>query len=707
MLRNRRFRVIASLLAATAIAACASSEEVDDSDSNQEAAPDPLAHLYTGMWTNWYRHKFDLENKVKPEAQGLVNLLTMRTALTAKHLFDRQVKKDVSCEGTQDHRTVDGTCNDVEFDGAGKPTGGRPWAGAANARFGRNTDPGPEGAKLTSEADLLHPNPLVISRKLLTRDLTPGETAKDRKPIVKEVGFLNLLAAAWIQYQTHDWFAHPQQKDTTISFTDKDAGRTIKIPLSKPVADDKHIFENSVTHWWDASQIYGSDQRTFDRIRDGASGNIKLEGGLLPIVGGQEDTGFTTNWWVGLSLLHTLFANEHNAIAAKIREKHSDFSEEKIYNIARLVNAAVMAKIHTVEWTPAILPNPQLAKAMDMNWNGAELPVPVKPKTADAQEGSTAEKAAEAEAPKVEIKKIPPILGSGSPDRERRDPSLTVVPYSLTEEFTSVYRLHSLLPEELVLQSHVNPSKSAPPKPLTETRAGRLSIPGWSMPELFYSFGRQHPGQITLHNYPRFLQHIDVNVLGVNFKTIDMGATDIVRDRERVPRYNEFRRKLRLKPIQKFEDLFLTPVGTEKAGDPVAAGIPTTNPAAKTEKEIQDGQAEAARFIKELKEVYGEGPDGVEQLDLLVGCLAESVRPNGFGFGETQFQVFILMASRRLQADRFFTSDFREEIYTAEGIQWIKDATMKTVILRHYKDLAPALEGVKDGNAFNPWTAVR
>jgi hypothetical protein len=676
MLRNRRFRVIASLLAATAIAACASSEEVDDSDSNQEAAKDPLAHLYTGMWTNWYRSPFDLSNKLKPEAKGLEKLLTMRTALTAKHLFDRQVKKELSCAGTQDHRTVDGTCNDLE----------RPWAGAVNARFGRNTDPGPDGAKLTRDADLLEPNPLQISRELLTRDVSGG------KPVVKEVPFLNLLAAAWIQYQTHDWFAHPQQADKKISFEYK--GRAVKIALSKPVRDGERTYENSVTHWWDASQVYGSDDETFGRIRDGASGNIKLEDGLLPVVGGKEDSGFTTNWWVGLSLLHTLFANEHNEIAKTIRAAHSDcernghnhptFTEEKIYNVARLVNAAVMAKIHTVEWTPAILPNPQLAKAMDMNWNGAELPAPPK-------EGETT----------PQVMKIPPILGSGSPGRELRDPKLTAVPYSLTEEFTSVYRLHSLLPETIHLKSHLSATKTQE-KPVTETRAGRLNVPGWSMPELFYSFGLQNPGQIALHNYPKFLQNIDVNVLGVNFVSIDMGATDIVRDRERVPRYNEFRRKLRLKEIRKFEDLFLTPVGTEGAGEPAADGVPTTNPGATTPEDIRKGREEAARFISELKDVY---KGDVEKLDLLVGCLAESVRPNGFGFGETQFQVFILMASRRLQADRFFTSDFREDIYTPEGMKWIKDATMKSVILRHYKDLAPALAGVE--NAFNPWKPVR
>lgn len=36
--------------------------------------------------------------------------------------------------------------------------------------------------------------------------------------------------------------------------------------------------------------------------------------------------------------------------------------------------------------------------------------------------------------------------------------------------------------------------------------------------------------------------------------------------------------------------------------------------------------------------------------------LAEPLPP-GFGFSDTAFRIFILMASRRLKSDRFFTND--------------------------------------------------
>ncbi len=117
-----------------------------------------------------------------------------------------------------------------------------------------------------------------------------------------------------------------------------------------------------------------------------------------------------------------------------------------------------------------------------------------------------------------------------------------------------------------------------------------------------------------------------------------------------MPRYNEFRRQFGLKPIRRFEDI-------------------TTDP----------------EQLAALKHVYD---NDVELIDMHVGSRAESVRPTGFGFGETLFQVFILKASRRLQADRFYTDSYNADTYTREGLDWIDDADFKSVLLRHYPELA-------------------
>ena len=67
-------------------------------------------------------------------------------------------------------------------------------------------------------------------------------------------------------------------------------------------------------------------------------------GTLPPGNNGIEDTGFTRNWWVGLAMLHTLFARGHNAICDHLKLVHSEWDDNRLFNVARLI----MAKIHSV-----------------------------------------------------------------------------------------------------------------------------------------------------------------------------------------------------------------------------------------------------------------------------------------------------------------------------------------------------------------------
>ena len=188
--------------------------------------------------------------------------------------------------------------------------------------------------------------------------------------------------------------------------------------------------------------------------------------------------------------------------------------------------------------------------------------------------------------------------------------------------------------------------------------AEKVLASGVKRPTSSTRFGIQHPGAVCLHNYPRWLQDLTLPD-GVR---LDLGAVDIIRDRERgVPRYNEFRRQLHLDPATSFADL-------------------TDNPV----------------WAKELEEMYGD----VERVDLQIGMHAETP-PKGFGFSDTAFRVFILMASRRIKSDRFLTDCYTEEYYTKTGLDWIADSSMIAVLTRHYPELAKALDGVD--NAFAPW----
>jgi hypothetical protein len=247
------------------------------------------------------------------------------------------------------------------------------------------------------------------------------------------------------------------------------------------------------------------------------------------------------------------------------------------------------------------------------------------------------------------------------------------------------------------------------------------------------SMGRQRVGRLALGNHPQFLQNLDLPRLHTDTGKIDVAALDIIRDRERgVPRFNEFRRQYGLKQFTSFDDFM-----DARENDPAE-------------------RAEQEQLVRLLRDVYGRHkcdaskiitgaqrnddrskindclghPDGsvvdnVEDVDTVVGWLAESVRPHGFAISETQFQVFILNASRRLFSDRFFTSSFRPEFYTKFGLDWVMNngpggkqmekgkpnghetevSPLKRVLLRTIPELKPELDQVV--NAFDPWARDR
>ena len=87
----------------------------------------------------------------------------------------------------------------------------------------------------------------------------------------------------------------------------------------------------------------------------------------------------------------------------------------------------------------------------------------------------------------------------------------------------------------------------------------------------------------------------------------------------------------------------------------------------------------------------------------MIGLFAETP-PEGFGFSDTAFRIFILMASRRIQSDRFLTVDFRPEIYSPLGMDWVQQNNMTSIILRHCPNLAALMP--RDASAFAPWRSA-
>jgi hypothetical protein len=568
-----------------------------------------------------------------------LNLLSLRLDLRDMNLFDTSVP--IRTHGLEDPppeavkaRRPDGKWNDLDD----------PEMGSTGTAFTRNIDP----KRISPEKPprLYDPSPRKVSLELMTRDTF--------KPAVN----LNVLAQAWIQFENHNWFFHgrgnpdetmeiPLERGDDWPENPMRVRRTVPMPAHNSGVGSANgtgdiDYGNTETHWWDGSQIYGSCQETQNAIRTFKDGKLKLESdGRLPAdpdVEGIDLTGFNENWWFGLSCLHTLFTKEHNAICDVLKRENPGWDDQRLFDTAWLINAALMAKIHTVEWTPGIVNTPALWFAMNVNWSG------IFGQTIKDRFGRLGGS-----------ELFSGIMGSAQGHHGAR--------FQLTEEFISVYRMHPLLRDDWNFYD-VGSGELREQHEFEEVQGAhtRSFMDGFEIPDLIYSMGIEHPGQITLHNYPRALQHYK----RIDGELMDLATLDIVRDRERgVPRYNDFREELRMPRVRSFEEL-----------------------------------TDHSEWREQIRRVYDSD---IDKVDLQVGMYAEPLPP-GFGFSDTAFRVFILMASRRLKSDRFFTTDFRPEVYTQTGIDWVTHTKMKDVLLRHYPELEPALEGLP--NAFLPWNRV-
>ena len=745
-------------------------------------------------------------------------------------------------------RTLTGICNDLI----------NPLMGSTNTPLARNVqfeatfpDLGKDALARNRHGGRigpLVPDPQLISRALLSRPQSKPDLCKNGQGLpgdsvdancdYTKAPFFNVLAAYWIQFMTHDWFSHLDEGHNAPEMMRVGCDSPAAVALGCRPEDrmdrtyiakdgDPETFShggkthlsraykttnNTVTAWWDASQIYGYDERSRQRVKRDPNDRARLQlvavgsragagerQGYLPVLEasdpmnpqwvGQEATAFPDNWTIGLSFYHNVFAREHNAFVDEFRKRaaanpgdesglrnparpdakiaNKDVTADELFEAARLVVSAMIAKIHTIEWTPQLLYDEPLFLGMNANWSGL-FPGHDLVQSALARivvnKFGTSTKAKEAGQWYSVFASGPGIFGLGSkvydgdlifarPDAKKADVwSLKELtkhvngginhfgsPFTFPEEFVTVYRLHPLVPDLIEYRQWDGDANAIRNKvPVVETFQGKATpamrdrgLANWAL-----SLGRQRLGALTLQNHPQFLQDLPLPRLKTATATgkIDVAALDLIRDRERgVPRFNEFRRQYGLKQFTTFDDFI---------DSRLAKG--------------SSQRAEQEKVVGRLREIYGQHRcdvskpitaaqrnddgtpindclgrpngsmvDNVEDVDTVVGWLAEFQRPHGYAISETQFQVFILNASRRLFSDRFFTSSFRPEFYTHLGVDWVTHngpggkmmeksrsnghevevSPFKRVLLRAMPELEPQLAPVV--NAFDPWARDR
>ncbi|BBN01025.1 fatty acid alpha-dioxygenase [Marchantia polymorpha subsp. ruderalis] len=511
--------------------------------------------------------------------------------------------------------------------------------------FGRNMD------QQSQQDELLLPHPSVIATKLLNRTTFVG-TGKQ----------FNMLATSWINYMIKDWLDHMEDDSHQLLGITAPDSVAAECPLKTfkfyptrefPIGEGRVGFKNTRTAWWDASAIYGQNTESQRSVRTFNDGKLKLgDGGLLEVDSRNIPiTGDARNPWMGVSVLQSLFVSEHNLVCDTLKNAYPNLDDESLFQHGRLVVMAEAAKIHTIDWTTQLLKTNTLLAAMRANWYG------LLGKWIKDHIGKTS------------IALLSGIAGAPKPIDHG-------VPYSLTEEFTSVYRMHPLLPEKIEFRDIQKClPKDSEPSILEEVPMLELiGAPGLQKAKLLgmktalTSLGLQPSGALNLFNYPTWMRNLPVtNDDGTYRKEhVDLPAIETFRDRSRrVARYNQFRRSMLMPAIKKWEDL-----------------------------------TDEAATIEVIKEVYG---DDVEKLDLLVGLLGEKKIP-GFAISETAFFIFVLMATRRLESDARFTSRFNEENYTKIGLQWVnKTEGLKDVVQRHYPDIVT--NWMTASSAFSIWSA--
>ena len=695
------------------------------------------------------------------------------------------------------HRTLTGICNDiwnpkmgstgtlfarnVQFDST------YPDLQKTDLAIARHSDP-ENGVRL----GLLKPDPQRISRELFTREQQTPENCNEGKGVPEDplksacdyqkAPFFNVLAAFWIQFMTHDWFSHTQEGRNKPGLVEVGCDAAAESSGCRPgdrreeilVADDsapesfthggksflKRAYKttkNTVTAWWDASQIYGYDEVSSQRVLRDNSDPAKLlqPNGYLPLFSecdpecpiqpqwqSQEVAAFPDNWNIGMSFYHNLFVREHNSIVDEfrrvqretpdrdsgLRDPHDpqkiisyvEVTDEDIYQVARLVVSAEIAKIHTIEWTTQLLYDEPLYLGMNSNWFGLfnaeedDVSIALR-KIFNRDENILSRYSAklarmlgrDRDSGGDKTNALYSVLASGAgifglnnkryegllwwkhdawnlanPDDVNGGINHFGSPFNFPEEFTTVYRLHPLLPDLIEFRDYKNANEVLVDIPVVNTVRGKSTaemrergLENWAL-----SMGRQRLGLLHLQNHPLFLQNLDMPHLDSPSGQLDIPALDIIRDRERgVPRFNEFRRQIGLKSLRSFDDFVDQHLPEDSAARQSQQSVVNKlreiygTHICDASKIISHAQKDAeGKWINDCQgNADGSRVDNIEDVDTVVGWLAEYTRPHGFAISETQFHIFIINASRRLFSDRFFTSSFRPEFYSHLGYDWV------------------------------------
>ena len=266
-------------------------------------------------------------------------------------------------------------------DGGGN-NAANPLLGAAGGLLLQNTPVG-YGDGIGTMAGANRPNPRLISNTVVAQpDVPPHPTVSN-------------FIWMWGQFMDHDLDLTGTQSASSPPFCtqtddiavpkgdptfDPNGTGTAVITFCRSQFDDttgsnaKHprLQTNQITSFIDASNVYGSDAvRAADLRKNDGSGELRTSPGphgeeLLPLnIHGLKNAIPGPNEFVcgdirceentNLTTMHTTWMREHNYWARKIHSENPQFSDEQIYQRARMIVGAEFEAITYNEWLPVLL----------------------------------------------------------------------------------------------------------------------------------------------------------------------------------------------------------------------------------------------------------------------------------------------------------------------------------------------------------------
>ena len=355
------------------------------------------AALHSIARTKWERVIIKALKFLGPELkERLINRLynmdedDMETMLDFAECIDPTKLFDCSVSTIKRFRTIDGTCNNLL----------RPLVGASDTEFRRilpaQYEDGisvPMGHEQQVKGDPFAapwPSARTVSKTVI-RDL-PGGLSRALTHIFMLWGqFVDHDLDLFAEFETTECeescefeescpFCFPitvSPDDPTFGLSGENEGDCLPLTRSVGVCMRplNSTFEmarqqiNQLTHYQDASNVYGSTKEVADSLRLFVGGLLRQGGrtdslkGNLPVGSELSDSNapffvagdVRANEHVALTVMHTIWLREHNRIVRELARLNPCWDDERLYQEGRKIVGALMQVITYKEFLPLLL----------------------------------------------------------------------------------------------------------------------------------------------------------------------------------------------------------------------------------------------------------------------------------------------------------------------------------------------------------------